>query len=161
MQVPVVKYLKLLYRLSVSQLQKPRFFMHIIHPINDFLFELFPKAKAAGKDLEVLRQEAEDFYTVGSFKPTISIIHDIVDITIEGELIEQNASLFKLAAALCDGHRFEEAKKRLEPLLKEAPHISEYHRILGQILSGQGEQDKAINGEFCSPACADAHGDEE
>ncbi len=119
--------------------------MHIIHPINDFLFELFPKAKAAGKDLEVLRQEAEDFYTVGSFKPTISIIHGIVDITIEGELIEQNASLFKLAAALCDGHRFEEAKKRLEPLLKEAPHISEYHRILGQILSGQGEQDKAIN----------------
>ena len=119
--------------------------MHIIHPINDFLFELFPKAKAAGKDLEVLRQEAEDFYTVGSFKPTISIIHDIVDITIEGELIEQNASLFKLAAALCDGHRFEEAKTRLEPLLKEAPHISEYHRILGQILSGQGEQDKAIN----------------
>lgn len=23
------------------------------------------------------------------------------------------------------------------------------------------EQDKAVNGEFCSPACADAHGDEE
>ena len=28
--------------------------MRIIHIVDDFLFELFPKAKAAGNDIEVL-----------------------------------------------------------------------------------------------------------
>ena len=119
--------------------------MHIIHQINDFLFELFPKAKAAGNNIDALKQEVEEFYTLGPFKPTISIIHGIIDITIEGDLIEQHTSRFHTVLALNDAHRFDEAKRQITQLINEAPHISEYHRILGQILSEQGEQDEAIN----------------
>ena len=49
--------------------------MIITHIIDDFLFELFPKARAAGKDIEILKQELEKFYSLGPYKPTISIKH--------------------------------------------------------------------------------------
>lgn len=119
--------------------------MHIIHPINDFLFELFPKAKEAGNNIDVLKQEIETFYTVGPFKPAITIVHGIIDITIEGDLIEQHNSRYNKVLALCDVRQYTEAKEQISQLIKEAPHISEYHRVLGQILSEQGEQDDAIN----------------
>ena len=119
--------------------------MHIIHPINDFLFELFPKAKAAGNNIDILKQEIESFYTVGPFKPAISIVHGIIDITIEGDLIEKHNSRYRDVLALCDDRCYNEAKELIAQLIKEAPHISEYHRVLGQILSEQGDQDDAIN----------------
>ncbi len=119
--------------------------MHIIHPINDFLFELFPKAKEAGNNIDVLKQEIETFYTVGPFKPAITIVHGIIDITIEGDLIEQHNSRYNKVLALCDARQYTEAKEQISQLIKEAPHISEYHRVLGQILSEQGDQDDAIN----------------
>jgi Flp pilus assembly protein TadD len=119
--------------------------MHIIHPINDFLFELFPKAKEAGNNIDVLKQEIETFYTVGPFKPAITIVHGIIDITIEGELIEKHNSRYSAVLALFDAHQYNEAKEQISRLIREAPHISEYHRILGQILSEQGDQDDAIN----------------
>ena len=119
--------------------------MHIIHSINDFLFELFPRAKDAGNNIDVLKEEIEKFYTVGPFKPAITIVHGILDITIEGELIEQHNSRYRKVLDLSDERRFEEAKEEITLLIKEAPHISEYHRVLGQILSEEGEQDDAIN----------------
>jgi len=119
--------------------------MHIIHPINDFLFELFPKAKEAGNNVDVLKKEIEQFYTVGPYKPAITIVHGIIDINIEGELIEKHNSRYRKVLDLCDDRRFEEAKDQITHLIKEAPHISEYHRVLGQILSEEGDQDDAIN----------------
>ena len=119
--------------------------MHIIHSINDFLFELFPRAKDAGNNIEVLKEEIEKFFTVGPYKPAITIVHGILDITIEGELIEQHNSRYRKVLDLSDERRFEEAKEEIRQLIKEAPHISEYHRVLGQILSEEGEQDDAIN----------------
>ena len=76
--------------------------MHIIHPINDFLFELFPKAKQAGKNIDILKLEIEEYYTVGPFKPAITIIHGIIDITIEGELIEKHNNRYWKVVELCD-----------------------------------------------------------
>jgi hypothetical protein len=119
--------------------------MHIIHPINVFLFELFPKAKKAGNNIDILKQELEEYYTVGPFKPTITIIHGIIDITIEGELIEKHNNRYWKVVELCDDRRYKEAKEQISQLIKEAPHISEYHRLLGQILTEQGCQDDAIN----------------
>ena len=119
--------------------------MHIIHSINDFLFELFPRAKDAGNNIEVLKEEIEKFFTVGPYKPAITIVHGILDITIEGELIEQHNSRYRKVLDLSDERRFEEAKEEIRQLIKEAPHISEYHRVLGQVLSEEGEQDDAIN----------------
>jgi len=70
--------------------------MHILHPINDFLFELFPKAKEAGNSLDILKQEIEEFYTAGLFKPAITIGHGIIDITIEGDLNEKHLTLIAI-----------------------------------------------------------------
>ena len=119
--------------------------MHIIHPINDFLFELFPKAKDAENDNELLKKVIEHYYTVGPYKPTVTIVHGIIDIAIEGELIEKHNSRYRKVLELCDARRYKEAKEQITQLIKEAPHISEYHRVLGQILSEQGDQDDAIN----------------
>ena len=119
--------------------------MHIIHQINDFLFELFPKAREAGNRIDVLKMEIERFYTIGPFKPMITIVHGIIDITIEGELIEKHNNRYRTVLDLCDARRYTEAKEHITQLIKEAPHISEYHRVLGQILSEVGYQDDAIN----------------
>ncbi len=119
--------------------------MHIIHSINDFLFELFPKAKDAGNNIEVLKEEIKKFYTVGPYKPTITIVHGIIDITIEGELIEKHNSRYEKFIELCEARQYEAAKEQITKLIKEAPHISEYHRTLGQILSEEGNQEDAIN----------------
>ena len=119
--------------------------MHIIHPINDFLFELFPKAKDAENDNELLKKVIEHYYTVGPYKPTVTIVNGIIDIAIEGELIEKHNSRYWKVLELCDACQYKEAKEQITQLIKEAPHISEYHRVLGQILSEQGDQDDAIN----------------
>jgi len=93
----------------------------------------------------LLKQVIEQFYTIGPCKPRVTIIHGIIDIAIEGDLIEKHNSRYRKVLDLCDARRFEEAKEQITQLIKEAPHISEYHRVLGQILSEEGEQDDAIN----------------
>ena len=47
--------------------------------------------------------------------------------------------------SLCDKRKFQEAKPILLELIKKNPTNSEYHRIFGQILSEEGNQDEAIN----------------
>ncbi len=59
--------------------------------------------------------------------------------------MKSNFSHIGLAVALCEKRKFGEAKPILENLIKENPTISEYHRILGQILSEEGDQDEAVN----------------
>lgn len=41
--------------------------------------------------------------------------------------------------------QFGQAKKDVQILINEAPQVSEYHRILGQILFEEGDQEGAIN----------------
>ena len=115
--------------------------MRIIHKIDDFLNTIFPNVNSVENIVAVL----EDFYTYGSFKPRV-IIEDgfvIVDLDIDAISSQEN-DLIK-AVALCENNNFSEAKPILLELIKKNPTNSEYHRILGQILSEQGDQDEAIN----------------
>ncbi|MBK8669134.1 MAG: hypothetical protein IPN89_06580 [Saprospiraceae bacterium] len=41
--------------------------------------------------------------------------------------------------------KYADAKPILKKLIEKNPAISEYHRIMGQILSDEGDQDEAIN----------------
>jgi tetratricopeptide (TPR) repeat protein len=47
--------------------------------------------------------------------------------------------------ALCEKGKYAEAKPILKGLIQKNPSNSEYHRIMGQILSDEGDQEEAIN----------------
>ena len=47
--------------------------------------------------------------------------------------------------ALCEKGKYAEAKSILQNLIQKNPTNSEYHRIMGQILSDEGDQEEAIN----------------
>ena len=119
--------------------------MIIIHKIDDFLFNLFPKAKDVGKNIETLKNELRNYYTFGPYKPKVEINEDVVRIEIDTSAILSQKPAFDTAIKYCEAGNFKKAKPVLEKLVKNNPTVSEYHRILGQIYSDEGNQEEAIN----------------
>jgi Tfp pilus assembly protein PilF len=118
--------------------------MTIYHNIDDFLLELFPSVKNKF-DIEQLKKELELFYSFGSYKPTISINDNIVKIEINTNEILLNESDFKKVLNYCEKGDYQNAKPLLNNLISKNPTNSEYYRIMGQILSDEGDQEEAIN----------------
>ena len=119
--------------------------MTIIFKIDDLLLDLFPRTKESNIDYNVLKDELSNFYSVGPYKPKINIENDTVTIEIDTGLIETQKQDYQKVVALCEKGQYDEAKKILLPLLEKAPHVSEYHRILGQIYFDEGQHDDAID----------------
>jgi tetratricopeptide (TPR) repeat protein len=117
--------------------------MQIVHKINDFLYTLFPELENA-TEKEIITA-IQKYYTYGPFVPKITIDKDIVTINVNTEIIQTQDSDYNKTVALCEKGKFDEAKIILEKLIQKNPSNSEFHRILGQILSEQGDQDEAIN----------------
>ena len=117
--------------------------MQIIHKIDDFLFTIFPDAKGKGSD--ELKISLENYYTYGPYKPKVTIDKDWVTIEIDTPTIISQEPDYRKVVALCEKGNFKEAKPILEKLIEKNPSNSEYHRILGQILSDEGRQEAAIN----------------
>lgn len=117
--------------------------MQIIHKIDDFLFTIFPELKGGGNDQII--SYLENFYSYGPFKPTVKIIDDYVQIEIDTIAIISQEEDYKKVIFLCEKGKFKEAKNILKILIEKNPSNSEFHRIMGQILSEEGDQDEAIN----------------
>jgi tetratricopeptide (TPR) repeat protein len=117
--------------------------MQIIHPINDFFFILFPKT--AGGNNDSIITELQSFYSYGPFKPKVTISKDLVIVDIDTPAIIDQEDDYRKTVALCEKGRYSEAKPILNRLLEKNPTNSEYHRIRGQILSDEGNQEEAIN----------------
>jgi Tfp pilus assembly protein PilF len=117
--------------------------MQIIHKIDEFLFTIFPKLRGGGNDLII--SALEKYYTYGPFKPTVIIDQDYVKIIIDTPLIVEQDSDYKKTVAYCEKGKYAEAKQILIKLIERNPTNSEYHRIMGQIHSDQGDQEEAIN----------------
>jgi len=117
--------------------------MQIIHKIDNFLFVLFPELVGGGKALII--NVLEKYYTYGPFKPVVSIEDDFVKIQIDTSSIILQEADYKKVILLCEKGRFTEAKLILTKLIDKNPTNSEYHRIMGQILSDEGDQEEAIN----------------
>lgn len=117
--------------------------MQIIHKINDFLFTIFPELMGGGNNLII--NTLENYYTYGPYKPKISIDNDWVKIEIDTPTIISQEADYKKTVALCENGKYSEAKPILKKLIEKNPTNSEYHRIMGQILSDEGEQEEAIN----------------
>jgi tetratricopeptide (TPR) repeat protein len=117
--------------------------MQIIHKINDFFFTLFPDLRSDKQ--EVIAVAMKKQYTYGPFVPTVTLEEDLVIIEVDTETILTQDADYNKTVALCDKGKFDEARPILEKLIDKNPTNSEFHRILGQIRSEQGDQDEAVN----------------
>ncbi|TYA57357.1 tetratricopeptide repeat protein [Formosa maritima] len=116
--------------------------MNIIFKIDDFLFEIFPVEKGNINELEDFLKR---YYTEGPFVPQVEISEEFVRITIDTNKIEEDSKSYQKLVSLCEKGDFNKAKPLAQELIEKSPNISEYHRILGQILSDEGDQEEAIN----------------
>jgi Tfp pilus assembly protein PilF len=121
--------------------------MKIIHKIDDFLFSIFPELSevktGGGKTLII--STLQKFYTYKTYTPKVFIDQDSVIVELDIPAIISQESDYKKVVALCEKAKYSEAKPILKKLIEANPSNSEYHRVMGQILSDEGDQDEAIN----------------
>tara|TARA_R110002050_G_scaffold158381_3_gene287672 strand:+ start:9793 stop:11754 length:1962 start_codon:yes stop_codon:yes gene_type:complete len=115
--------------------------MKIIFPLNDFLFELFPEGKG---DNEQLQKLLKAYYSNGSFNVEVEVGEGFVAIELTGNTVNNKAAYQELVG-LSERGEFEKAKDLATDLIAKYPNVSEFHRILGQIHSEEGNQTKAID----------------
>ena len=119
--------------------------MQIFHKIDDFLFTIFPEISRGVGGNSLLINELKKYYTFGPFTPKVSITDDWVTIEIDTPIILAQDADYQKTVALCEKGNYQEAKPILQQLIENNPTNSEFHRIMGQILSDQGDQEEAIN----------------
>lgn len=116
--------------------------MTIIHPLESLIYDLFPDAEG---DDQKLIEAAKRYYAVGPYEPKVSISNGNLIVVLDDHTIIQQKARYEKVVALCERGQFAQAKNDVLALIKESPQISEYHRILGQILSEEGDQEAAID----------------
>ncbi|MCR5888343.1 tetratricopeptide repeat protein [Hymenobacter sp. J193] len=119
--------------------------MTIHHPLNDFLYSLFPEAQAFGQNPEQLVDHLTDFYTFGPYRPRVTIKGDVVEVKIDTKAIQAQQAEYQKVLHLCEAGQFRQALPRLQQLIGQNPTVSEYHRVLGQVLSELGQPDDALD----------------
>jgi len=117
--------------------------MQINHKIDSFLYTIFPSVPQG--DQQSLIVAIQNFYTFGPYKPKVTVSNDFVKIEIDTSTIITQERDYQKVISFCEKGNFHEAKPILKILISKNPSISEYHRIMGQILSDEGNQDEAIN----------------
>lgn len=117
--------------------------MQIVHKLNGFLYTIFPELEKASEK-EIINA-IQKYYTYGAFVPKVILQDDYIVIDIDTKTIFTQQNDYNKTLALCENGQYNEAKIILEKLICKNPTNSEFHRILGQILSEQDEQDEAIN----------------
>lgn len=116
--------------------------MTIIHPLESLIYDLFPDAEG---DDQKLIDAARRYYAVGPYDPKVQISNGNLIVEIDDNTIIQQKARYDRVIAYCERGQFAQAKKDVIELIKESPQISEYHRILGQVLSEEGDQEAAID----------------
>ena len=117
--------------------------MQIIHKIDDFLFTIFPEIKSKSK--EDVEAALADYYTFGPFRPEVKVENDLAYVSIDTSVIESQEKDYQKVVHLSERGKYAEAKPILNELISKNPTNSEFHRIMGQILSEEGDQEEAIN----------------
>lgn len=85
------------------------------------------------------------YYTYGPYQPEVIIEDDWIKIKIDTSAIISQEADYKKTISLCEKGKYTEAKSILKNLISKNPTNSEYHRIMGQMLSDEGNQEEAIN----------------
>ncbi|MBK7637441.1 MAG: hypothetical protein IPJ13_26505 [Saprospiraceae bacterium] len=98
-----------------------------------------------GKSKDDLVHALKVYYSYGPYKPKVSVLNETVTIELDKDKMLAQEADYRKVLTLCDRKNFNEAKPILMKLIADNPTVSEYHRVMGQILSEQGDQDAAIN----------------
>lgn len=117
--------------------------MKITLPINELFFMLFPEL--TGKSHDEIVSYLTTKYTFLEIIPSVTIEKDFVSIDWNVEIDISDNSNYLKAVSLCENGKFTEAKHLLNKLIAKTPTVSDYYRILGQVLSEEGNQDEAID----------------
>lgn len=117
--------------------------MQIIHILNPFFYTIFPEL--AGKSKDDLVHALKVYYSYGPYKPKVSVLNETVTIELDKDKVLSQEADYRKVLTLCERKNFNEAKALLIKLIADNPTVSEYHRVMGQILSEQGDQDGAID----------------
>lgn len=86
-----------------------------------------------------------DYYTINNQKPIVSIENGWAIIKLDIPNILSQETDYQKVISFCEKGKYLDAKPILKNLISKNPTISEYHRIMGQILSDEGDQEEAIN----------------
>lgn len=118
--------------------------MQVIHKIDPFLLTIFPEITTLD-DLDLIISTLKRYYTYQDHIPVVTLEKDFVYIDVDVPKILSEKADFATIVGLCEKGQFTVAKPLLNSLLTRNPRNSEYHRIMGQILSEEGDQEEAIN----------------
>jgi tetratricopeptide (TPR) repeat protein len=116
--------------------------MTIKYPINNFLHEIFPTEE---RTIDSVKKAIVKHHAQGVVSPTIEEKEGQLIVTLDTATAEIENKKFRKLIALCDQRKFTDAEQLAKQLIAENPKISEYHRILGQIQSENGDQEAAID----------------
>ena len=115
--------------------------MRIIHPLDEFFYTLFPEITNQSQIVPVLTQ----FYKFEQYTPSVTLENGFVYIDVDIQSIVKQESDFQKVIKFCEAGKYSEAKPILTDLISNNPTNSEYHRILGQVYSDEGDIEGAIN----------------
>ncbi|MBZ0181766.1 MAG: hypothetical protein K8F60_04865 [Melioribacteraceae bacterium] len=113
--------------------------------MNSTLDLFFPNHNIFNNDKKIISEEIKNIFTVGPYEPNVTVTDDKIIIDIDVPAIAKHKFDYEKVIKLCDSCKFDLAKPILTRLIKENPSVSEYHRVLGQIYSEEGNQDDAID----------------
>ena len=66
--------------------------MIIIHPIGDFLTELFPELKSKLSDEKLIVKTISDYYSISNIKPEVKVHNGFVEIRLHpAEIIDSDS----------------------------------------------------------------------
>jgi tetratricopeptide (TPR) repeat protein len=117
--------------------------MKIIHPIDDFLYSLFPNVKKG--DMDELVKAIKAFYSQVEIEASVTVSDGFITVTLDEVPADIEKKDFRKAVELCDSRRFSDAKPILRRLMETNPAHSDYYRVMGQILFEEGSYDEAID----------------
>lgn len=117
--------------------------MTLTHKIDHFLSQLFPTINVESEDS--ILDTMSKFYAFGPYKPKVHIKNKIVYVEIDVPTIKAEHKDYQHVVNLCNQGNYAQAKQQLLKLIDKNPTNSEYHRIMGQILSDEGDNEEAIN----------------
>jgi tetratricopeptide (TPR) repeat protein len=119
--------------------------MRILLPKNHLLEILFPEIEDYNhldeKDLSHIKKA----YSFGSHEPEVELQENGIAIIFDENFSQKSQEDFQELVKLSEQEEYDKALEKVNDLIEKNPGLSEYYRIKGQILSDQGQPQKAID----------------
>lgn len=105
------------------------------------LSKLFPDLEDDAQLIEYLK----DYYSIGPIQPEVQIKGDLIIVDIDTDSIETHQKIHDELIKSVENGDYETGEKLALELVELNPHVSDYHRMLGQVYYEIGRSDEAMN----------------